>query len=665
MVLIVLIALSGVDLRAETENGSGVVEWTARVFSPELRRTEARLETLAGELESLPKLQETPLASRYGFRSNTLLEQNRPHWVQIDLGLSWPIDRIVAVPAHISDLGAKGVGYGFPLRFKVEVSDDVNMKGAVTVTDRTTEDVANPGRFPMVFKMPPTQGRYVRFTSTRHYPIEKGFIWALEELIVLSGNNTVSVNQAVTTSSSLALFPHWSKGRLNDGQSALGMPVTAEKSPSHGYQSAETKDPKEFKWLVVDLGRDYLIDEIRLLPVESRRFETLGLQSFARAWTVELADDPGFTEVIWRHQRDSTNVVGFPGECAIILSERFSHPGRYLRFSTQTLWGSKGRASFALAEVQAYAAGENVALGKSVTAKDADKTDSAAWAPGFVTDGFSSQYRLIEYPEYLDLIKQRGELEEEQGHLLARREDKVRMTGLVLGYGGSSVGAVAVFGWGFLLLRRKTIQVRAMTQLRDQIARDLHDDIGSSLGGIVLLSEMGSLKGADAETREDFKTIKDSAEETAKSMQDIVWLIQRGNTNLRDLVTRMRQSADAILGDEVVSLAIEPSDFRDRQLSLLFRRHVLFAFKEALNNVRRHAEATAVEVNINIDRHDLSFEIRDNGRGFDPQHLSELGHGLTNLQRRAERLAGSCLIESSPEHGTRVFFKALLNSKSK
>ena len=115
----------------------------------------------------------------------------------------------------------------------------------------------------------------------------------------------------------------------------------------------------------------------------------------------------------------------------------------------------------------------------------------------------------------------------------------------------------------------------------------------------------------------------------------------------------------------MVSLAVEPSDFSDRELSLFSRRHLFLAFKEGLNNVRRHAEATAVEVSITIEGGDLSFEIRDDGKGFDPQGLSAPGHGLANLQRRAERLAGSCLIESSLGHGTRVFFKASLNSKSK
>ena len=218
-----------------------------------------------------------------------------------------------------------------------------------------------------------------------------------------------------------------------------------------------------------------------------------------------------------------------------------------------------------------------------------------------MTDGFSSRHRLIEYPEYLALVEQRGRLAKEQDLLFARRDRKVHMAGLVLGYGGATLGSVALLGWGWMLVRQRTLRYRAVAQLRDQIARDLHDDIGSNLGGIVLLSERWSRQSGETETREGFRAIKAAAEETSAAMQDIVWLIQRGNMGLRDLVARMRLSAQAILGDKPLSLTVDPPGFRDRPLSLFFRRHVFFSFKETLNNIRRHAEATVVEVRITID----------------------------------------------------------------
>jgi hypothetical protein len=81
VVLAALMAPGAEELRGEREGDDRLAERVARVFSPEMQRTEARLGELAGELAGLPKLLEEPLASRYGFRSDTLLEQAVPHWV--------------------------------------------------------------------------------------------------------------------------------------------------------------------------------------------------------------------------------------------------------------------------------------------------------------------------------------------------------------------------------------------------------------------------------------------------------------------------------------------------------------------------------------------------------------------------------------------------------
>jgi hypothetical protein len=113
------------------DSAGWLAERVARVFSPEMRRTEAQLGEVAGELAGLPELLPAPFASRYGYRSATLFDQELPQWVQIDLGRSQPIDRIVAVPAHIPGIGTRGEGYGFPLRFKIQVADDPGMEGAV------------------------------------------------------------------------------------------------------------------------------------------------------------------------------------------------------------------------------------------------------------------------------------------------------------------------------------------------------------------------------------------------------------------------------------------------------------------------------------------------------------------------------------------------------
>jgi signal transduction histidine kinase len=543
------------------------------------------------------------------------------------------------------------------------VADQPDMKGALTVVDRTAADVPNPGAYPLDFPIAATHGRYVRFTSTRHFPIDEGYIWAMEELLVLSGNQSIATGMEGQGSSSLELYPNWALHRIKDGQSALGLPVAVGASPSHGYLSAPTNDSEEQKWIMIDLGRDYPVDEIRLVPVESGNFEALGLRAFPRGWRVELAADPGFRNVVWSYEMPKTNLVGYPGGCAVVTPVP-ARSGRYLRLVTEHLWGVGNDCGYGLAEIQAYAGDENVALGKTVDASD-ETGGVDGWAPAFVTDGFSSRRPLVELPEYLDLIGRRGILERERDSLLQRQQGKLQATGLMVSYGGGGLGIAALLGCGLLLARQRTLRQRAVTELRDQIARDLHDDIGSNLGGIVLLSEIGSRHSDDPRTRADFCAIKEAADETSASMRDIVWLIQRGNTGLRDLVTKMRQATQTMLGDKEISLVVEPAAFRDRQLSLLFRRHVFFAFKETLNNVRRHAGAASVEVRITIGPRRLEFSIRDDGTGFDLHHAVEPGHGLANLMRRAARLHGHCQLESRPGHGTLVTFQAPMKARAR
>jgi signal transduction histidine kinase len=424
--------------------------------------------------------------------------------------------------------------------------------------------------------------------------------------------------------------------------------------------SALTNNPHERKWLHVDLGEAFPLDEIRLVPIQPGGYETLGERSFPRSWEVELAEDASFERIVWRHEFPVSNLVGFPGDCAVVIPCDGSR-GRHLRFVALSHWGTADRCGYGLAEIQAYSGDRNVALGKPVTASDEAEPDSG-WSPAFATDGFSSRHRLIEIPEHLDLLARRGKLERELALLVKRRDQKLRTTGLAIAYGGGGIGVAGFIGCAWLLVRLRQVRRRSVAALRDQIARDLHDDIGSNLGGIVLLSEIGGEHSSDPQSRADFQTIKQAADEASESMRDIVWLIQRGNHGLRDMLTRMRESVRMILGNTQVTLTVEPPDFRDRRLSLLFRRHVFFSFKEVLNNIRRHADAAEIVVEIRISPSHLTFVARDDGVGFDVRSAGLPGHGLENLKRRAAALKGDCHVESAPGSGSVVTFSVPLKS---
>src|SRR5262249_23107101 len=137
-------------------------------------------------------------------------------WVQIDLGRSVAVEKMILWGAH-DDFNKIGDGFGFPLRFKVEVSDDPAFKTADLLIDRTPEDVPNPGISPQEFAAG-TTGRYVRVTATKLAPRLNDYIFALAELEVLDKSGTNLASRApVTALDSIEAAPRWAKANLVDG----------------------------------------------------------------------------------------------------------------------------------------------------------------------------------------------------------------------------------------------------------------------------------------------------------------------------------------------------------------------------------------------------------------------------------------------------------------
>ena len=644
----------------------GGAEALIRFLSPELRRIEGRLGGIARDMESLPEVREHPWGSRYGHRSADLPDETTADWLQLDFGRQRKVDMVALMPVNLSYLGEEGAGYAFPKRFRVEIGNNPDMSDAVVLVDRSQADVSNPGRYPLVFEFKPSSGRYLRLTSLKQNFKEGEYFWALEELIVMESNLMVGAGANVSMSSSMDLFPQWAPVRIVDGQSGLGMPVDVTvPSPTQGYLSDRLSmtaagDPPPAmlgKWCAVDLGEPEVIEQVRLLPLESDAYEVFGGRGFPRRLMVRLANDPAFEEVVWESESHDYQ-LGYPAGCAINVMV----PGvraRYVRLLVERMWSRDDWYVFGLSELQVYGSNRNLAVGKAVSAKDvADKPQEAGWAPAHLVDGYTGRHRLIEWSEYLRLIDRRGRLEKERFTLEHRRTAKILLGNKVLVGIGMLLAALLVTAWIWGMVRHRLVRRREVELLRQQIARDLHDDIGSNLGGIVLLSEIGSENSLDEDSRNDFAAIRQAAEDASLSMRDIVWLIQREPVGLKDFVTRMRQSLRTILNQPDVSLEVEPAVFRDRPLGLLFRRHVFLAFKEVLNNVRKHAQTRRATVKVEIEPELLRFTVRDEGGGFDPQEPGGSGHGLNNLKRRASRVSGSVSIASAPGKGTQVIFEA-------
>lgn len=663
LLVLVLLTAAPSSLAAGGSGAQSFGDRIARIVNPAVRKADKRLERIERELLSLPELYSGPRGSRFGFHSETIAHQEEPHHIQIDLGESRPLDAVVLVPAHLPTRGIEGEGYGFPLRFKIEVSDSA-ASGFQLLADHTNSDYPNPGLYPIKFPAEGLSGRYVRVTSTKHLAAKEGFIWAMEEIMILAGNYNIGASRPRSATSDQELFPNWSLQRVNDGISRLGNPHNTNPSPSNGFLSAPSESGEDPKWIVIDLGESLPVEEIRIIPTSSDDPEVVGGRGFPESLVLELSNDPEFETTVWRTNK-YRHPLGYPWNSAFVRACN-GEPGRYIRIMSNKLFARGTLHSLALAEIQAYLGGTNVALWRDVKVSDQTSRNAAdRWAPKYLVDGCSSTHRMIELPDYIDLIIERGTLERERVQLRGRQEEDIEFALAGVTAGAGTIGGVALFGWIWMIFRQRAVRLRDAEKLRKQIARDLHDDIGSNLAGIVLISEVGgNNEEACPEIRDDFREIHETAEHTSDAMRDIVWLIHAGDATTQDLFMKMRESVGLIVGNLETSIRSSPPSFKSRPIGLQTRRHFFFAFKEALNNVRKHAQATSVEVLFELTPHQVTFEVADNGIGFEPDKVDGSGHGLENFLRRAERVNGQYKIKSIPKQGTTVRFSAPLKQKN-
>ncbi len=213
-----------------------------------------------------------------------------------------------------------------------------------------------------------------------------------------------------------------------------------------------------------------------------------------------------------------------------------------------------------------------------------------------------------------------------------------------------------VFTWQVYRVR----QMLAMERVRAHLAADLHDDLGSGLAEIAILTEVAKQEG---ETQ-GLEVVAQRARELRGSLGDIAWSVDPKFDNVGGFVRQCRQTSYRLLGDQALEFSA-PEGEGTLAVSLMpaQRRHLFLLFKEMVTNVARHARATRVRVEIRVTGHFLHFTVADNGCGFELQR-EQGGSGLQNMYSRAAALAATLAIHSSPDNGTTVHLQAPLRGQS-
>lgn len=232
------------------------------------------------------------------------------------------------------------------------------------------------------------------------------------------------------------------------------------------------------------------------------------------------------------------------------------------------------------------------------------------------------------------------------------------------------LGLLALTGLLWAAHRYQLARRLAVERLRTRIATDLHDDIGTGLTQVSLLSGLAHRSALQPapEAAALAKQIGEEARTLAERMRDVVWMIRPDEDAWPALEARMRDAGTALLDPLEVAFemrgeAVSPPP----PLPTKVRRHVLLAYKEVLNNAARHAAPSRVEVTWRLTREWLVLRVCDDGRGFDPKGVAdgrnEGGNGLRNLRLRATEVGGTVVVESESGAGTCVTFTVPLGRK--
>jgi signal transduction histidine kinase/ligand-binding sensor domain-containing protein len=224
--------------------------------------------------------------------------------------------------------------------------------------------------------------------------------------------------------------------------------------------------------------------------------------------------------------------------------------------------------------------------------------------------------------------------------------------------------ATAIALAAYLVYRYRLAQLLKLERVRTRIASDLHDDIGSSLSQIAILSEVARHKAGDNGASEPLKRIAETSRDMVDSMSDIVWAINPQKDHLSDLIHRMRRFAsDTFDSTDVGYRFTFDESTSDIAVGADLRREVYMIFKECINNTAKHSRADEVDIRVESTRDAIVVRVVDNGNGFDPdatlqgEYAGYGGNGLLNMRKRAERLGGKFTIESKPGNGTIVQFE--------
>lgn len=615
----------------------------ARVFNPRLVHVEDRVSWLDRQLSSYAVQWELPLKYAVGYRGGRITRDAPDPSVTLDLGKSVPLEFIYLVPAQKESNGDQGI---FPKRFSIDISDSPDFATRTVVYTTGRLPLIHPSAGPVQF--PTTAvGRYIRLVVAEGH--NRGTLdeFGLSEIVAISKGEPISFGADVSAVGNLNVNGMWGSSALVDGRTPLG-------TWHHGVRPLSSKS-KRGEIIVVKPGESlpqwklqfsefHPIDRIVLHPHQlERSFESSVLPE---ELAVDLETENGIDTVPWSNPLPGSSVTSplvFP------LREK---QVKSITIRALRPFDIGDRKVCALSEIDVWSGGRNLAIGNPVVSTIGNSRREVT----SLTNGYSSDNNIIPVAAWLSQLSEREKIERELGSLRPVYKHISSRSELNATWGSAIVLGLTFLIPVFVVERRRLMSRRQLDSIRKRIASDLHDDIGSNLGSISLIArtarkDLVRMQGPET-IAEDLNEVENIARESSLAMRDIVWLLERSQDSIGDLVQRMNETSNRLLREMRYSLECTSAKTTAR-LSLDAKRHLFLFYKEAIHNILKHSHARNVGIRLWDEDDKLALEITDDGIGVASVSDTDVP-GMNKLKDRARVLEGDLRIHSSRGKGTRI-----------
>jgi signal transduction histidine kinase len=207
-----------------------------------------------------------------------------------------------------------------------------------------------------------------------------------------------------------------------------------------------------------------------------------------------------------------------------------------------------------------------------------------------------------------------------------------------------------------MIYRYRIGQLKKILAMRAKISQDLHDEVGATLSGVTLMSELANEKlkaNKSEESKMLMERITGESKDMAEKMNDIVWAINPMNDSMEKVLNKIFNYGNNLCGSKNIKFHFSKQDIKDETLNMQMRSNIYLISKEAINNAVKYSGAANISFELSGRKKSYLLKIKDDGKGFDTT-TDYSGNGLQNMKARATEIDGRLQIESDINKGTEV-----------